>query len=284
MKKKVTIAALVAAATMLTAAPLTGAVPGSVTTVPVQASIRYNDSEYALMAFLALDDSMTAQQLAKNKPPKDGMGMTLTQKGNHYTIGFGAHDSTMIVNSNDVTVLYDAPKSDGSGMGDKNAAKTYSKASLARRYGHDKSYFDTVIANYHLSMGTGQNVPAAKVSKTAQLGYETITPMETAAAITYYRQPRMFNDALKAGGMNLTQGDSSDVDEPGNGIMFSLIPKKAQQGDFSYTVDRDGQVYFYGAGDTHHGSVNLRKVIRTVNADGAVAKVRQLANEIDFQH
>lgn len=283
MKRRNTVLALVAATTLMAVAPVANLVPAGNLVMTAQASASYNDSEYALMGYLALDDSMTAKKLAKIRSSKDSVGILLHQRGNHYNIGFGVHDTTMIVNANDVTVLYDAPKSDGSGMGEKNASKTYSKADLANRFGSDKAYLDQVITRYHLSTSSNQAAPTAKVSNTSELGYETITPMETAAAITYYRQPRMFKDALKLGGMNLTQSDSSSVDEPGNGIMFSLLPKNAQQGDFSYTVDHDGQIYFYGAGDTHHGSVNLRKVIQTVNDDGAVKQVRKLASETDLQ-
>lgn len=124
----------------------------------------------------------------------------------------------------------------------------------------------------------------SKVSDTDQLEYGSITPMETAAAIVYYRQPRMFKESLKMGGMDLHQYNSSHADEPGNGIMFDLVTKNAQEGSFDYTVDHDGEIYFYGAGDQHYGSVNLRKVINKVNNEGAVSKVRALASETDFIH
>lgn len=86
------------------------------------------------------------------------------------------------------------------------------------------------------------------------------------------------------GGMELRQRDSNsmDLDEPGNGILFELITKNAQEGSFDYTVDHDGEVYFYGAGDDYFGKVNLRKVINTVNDDGAVSKVWTLTAETDF--
>lgn len=286
MNKKVMMAgAMLAATTLMTVTPLTDAPVANRLISSAMASAKYNDSEYALMGYLMLDKDAKIAEIAKEKPAKDGIGMTLTQKGNTYTIGFGGHTTDMIVNADSVTVSYDDFKSDGTGMGDKNASKTYSKSALAAKYGDDKPYFDRIIKNFNLSTGTGQaSQQPAKNSTGSKLEYNSITPMETAAAIVYYQQPRMFKDSVKNGGMELRQRDSSDVDEPGNGIMFELVTKNAQEGSFDYTVDHDGEIYFYGAGDHHHGSVNLHKVINKVNNDGAVAKVRALATEIDFVH
>lgn len=134
------------------------------------------------------------------------------------------------------------------------------------------------------AVGTTVQASESKVSATDQLEYDSITPMETAAAIVYYQQPQMFKDSLKMGGMELRQSDANSIglDEPGNGILFGLITKNAQEGSFDYTVDHDGEIYFYGAGDDYFGKVNLHKVINTVNDDGAVSKVRTLAAETDF--
>lgn len=288
MNKKVMMAGAMLVATMLmTVVPLTDAPAANHFISSAVASAKYNDSEYALMGYLKLADA-SAAELSKNKPAKEGVGLTLKQRGNMYIINCGGHSTDMIVNADTVTVKYDDFKSDGTGMGDKNASKTYSKAKLAAEYGKDKPYLDKLIKTFNLTDGSGSStytvdgVEHAKLSKTTVLDYNSITPMETAAAITYYRQPRMFQDATKQGGMELRQRPAGDVDHPGNGLMFSLIPKNAQSGDFSYTVDHNGQVYFYGAGDHHWGSANLHKIINKINNEGAVNKVRALATKTDL--
>lgn len=282
MKKQVIILGL---ASCMLAFPLTtmGIGKSGMSCFPtVKAASNYSQSEYALMAYLKLT-GVSSKTIAHAKHLTADGGMELTQKGNTYTIGFGAHSTDMIVDADTVTVVYDAPTSEG--MGNRNASKTYSKSMLANKYGKDKGNLDLAIKHFNLTDDHG--------SASEKLDYQTITPMQTAAAIAYYGQSKIGKGAWRGlnnfGSLGLTQLDNADhLAVKGRGNSWYLSPKNMNGGtSAAYTVGADGTVAFYTVKtvdkDEEHepqATVNLHSIIQYVNQQHAVEQVKGIARQI----
>lgn len=103
-----------------------------------QASTKYTDQEYALAAYLKLQDQ------SANDLQKDVSNMHWKQEGNRYIIDFGAHSTSMTVNSNSVDVIYDDVEGDHMGSG--NGHKTYSKDDLAKLIKDQRQTIDDVLS------------------------------------------------------------------------------------------------------------------------------------------
>lgn len=124
-----------------------------------QASTKYTDQEYALAAYLKLQD-----QLADDLQ-KDVSNMHWKQEGNHYIIDFGAHSTSMTVNSNSVDVIYDDVEGDHMGSG--NGHKTYSKDDLAKLIKDQRQTIDDVLS-FHQGSQTGSEKHSTKPGLTEE--------------------------------------------------------------------------------------------------------------------
>lgn len=98
-----------------------------------------SDAEYAMMGFLKLqsEDSSPAELVQNLRD--DHSNMSWRTNGNKFFINFGAHTTTMTVNSDSVEVTYD--DIEGDHMGNQNGHRLYSKAVLKNEFG---SYQNTI--------------------------------------------------------------------------------------------------------------------------------------------
>lgn len=108
---------------------------------------KYNDAEYAMAAYLKLQNT-DASSLANTE------NMTWQKQGNRYIIGFGGHTTSMAVNRSNVEVTYDDVE-DGH-MGSGNGHKTYSKTELAKFISSQKEDIDNLLNNSPTSFATDQ--------------------------------------------------------------------------------------------------------------------------------
>lgn len=139
---------------------------------------------------------------------------------------------------------------------------------------------------------------ASSSSKSEEkLDYETITPMQTAAAIAYYGQHKVGKTIWKdifdgADDLDIYQNDNADgLNVKGRGNSWMLHP--SQEGGShmaTYTVGADGEVAFYDISAVNkdddkdpYATVNLRDIINYVNDQGAVDQIKDKAQHIHLQ-
>ncbi|MCC4455968.1 hypothetical protein LMB73_05735 [Limosilactobacillus reuteri] len=119
---------------------------------------KFNNNEYGVMGYLMLSETNASKLASTEKSTGDSDGMKISKNGNTYTFEVFpmGHSTNVIVNNNNVTVKYDE-NTDGSGMGDKNGSKTYSKQELASKYANQKDKIDKVIKKYNLDSNADTN-------------------------------------------------------------------------------------------------------------------------------
>lgn len=129
------------------------------------------------------------------------------------------------------------------------------------------------------------------------LHYQTITPMQTAAAIAYYGQHQVHKQLWKDlfdGTEDLDlyqQNDAPHLNVKGRGNSWMLHPSDEGGGHMAtYTVGADGTVAFYDVSSTNknedkdpYTTINLRDIIQYVNSQGAAGQVRSKAQHIHLQ-
>lgn len=126
---------------------------------------------------------------------------------------------------------------------------------------------------------------------------QTITPMQTAAAIAYYGQHQVHKQLWKelfdgTEDLDLYQhNDAPHLNVKGRGNSWMLHPSNEGGGHMAtYTVGSDGTVAFYDVSSTNknqdkdpYTTVNLRDIIQYVNSQGAAGQVRAKAQHIHLQ-
>lgn len=100
---------------------------------------KFNNNEYGVMGYLIQSQTSASKLANTTRSTGDNEGMRITKNGNTYTFEVFpmGHSTNVIVNNDNVTVKYDE-NTDGSGMGDKNGSKTYSKDELANKFANQK--------------------------------------------------------------------------------------------------------------------------------------------------
>lgn len=106
---------------------------------------RYSDEDYAMMAFLKLETDDETPDEAVNNLKTSHDNMHWYPHGNRYSVDFGAHTTTMVVNDQDVQVIYDTTEGDHKGQA--NGHKTYSKQELSQEFGKYKDTIDQILHN-----------------------------------------------------------------------------------------------------------------------------------------
>ena len=119
---------------------------------------KFNNNEYGVMGYLMLSQTDASKLANAEKSTGDSDGMKISKNANTYTFEVFpmGHSTDIIVNNDNVTVKYDE-NTDGSGMGDKNGSKTYSKQELASKYANQKDEIDKVIKKYNLDSNADTN-------------------------------------------------------------------------------------------------------------------------------
>lgn len=130
-----------------------------------------------------------------------------------------------------------------------------------------------------------------------QLNYESITPMQTAAAIAYYGQYKVDKGIWKkiftgTSDLDIYQKDNADgLNVKGRGNSWMLHPSQEGGGHMAtYTVGADGEVAFYDVSAVNededkdpYTTVNLHEIINYVNSQGAVGQIKDKAQHIHLQ-
>lgn len=130
-----------------------------------------------------------------------------------------------------------------------------------------------------------------------KLDYESITPMQTAAAIAYYGQHKVKKTIWKeifdgSDDLDIYQNDNADgLNVKGRGNSWMLHPSQEGGGHMAtYTVGANGEVAFYDVSTVNqdenkdpYTTVNLRDIINYVNNQGAVDQIKDKAQHIHLQ-
>ena len=180
---------------------------------------KYNDAEYALAAYLKLQN----QNASDIQDDRDNM--TWQQQGNRYTIGFGVHTTSMIVNKNNVEVTYD--DTEGDHMGSGNGHKTYSRAVLAKTIKGQKSDIDDLLSDKSNddsaasgeSKGSNEGSSNASQNQTGTSNGKNVNSAQDAEALVehgMHTEPGTFH-ATPAGDGYLVQGSGGSAYVHGDG-------------------------------------------------------------------
>lgn len=156
--------------------------------------------------------------------------MRITKNGNTYTFGVFpmGHSTNVIVNNDNVTVKYDE-NTDGSGMGDKNGSKTYSKDELANKYANQKDEIDKVITKFNLNKDTD-------TTNSSQQAAPTDLDEKTEAVLIYAKANGF--DTLDVSDDNT---DSMELSTAGNG---RKTVGYGSDGDVQYQIDGNNVTYW----------------------------------------
>ena len=119
---------------------------------------KFNNNEYGVMGYLMLSQTDASKLVNAEKSIGDSNGMKISKNANTYTFEVFpmGHSTDVIVNNDNVTVKYDE-NTDGSGMGNKNGSKTYSKQELAKKYANQKDTIDEIVTKYDLNKNIDSN-------------------------------------------------------------------------------------------------------------------------------
>ncbi|MBM6955249.1 hypothetical protein [Limosilactobacillus coleohominis] len=129
------------------------------------------------------------------------------------------------------------------------------------------------------------------------LDYNTITPMQTAAAIAYYGDHDVHKGVWKGlfssySDLEIYQEDNADhLKVKGRGNSWILRPSNMNGGAMAiYTVGSDGEVAFYNANTRNEdkdkdpvATANLRDIIADINNKGAAGQIKDKAQHIHLQ-
>lgn len=160
-----------------------------------------------------------------------------------------------------------------------------------------------VQTNQSINNSTGQtssqnNSTDNSSNSSDSLNYNSITPMQTAAAIAYYGDHHISKGCWKGlfssygNDLDLYQNDNADhLNVKGRGNSWILRPSNMNGGSMAtYTVNADGEVAFYDVNTNNQNkdkdpveTANLRDIINYVNSKGLVTKIKDKAQHIHLQ-
>ncbi|GGI62675.1 Lreu_0056 family protein [Limosilactobacillus caviae] len=204
-------------------------VSSSSSTSATKQTDKFNNNEYGVMGYLMLSQTSASKLANTTRSTGDNEGMKITKNGNTYTFGVFpmGHSANVIVNNDNVTVRYDE-NADGTGMGDKNGSKTYSKDELANKYASQKDDIDKVIAKFDLNKDTNttnnqQPVPTDLDEKTE--------------AVLIYAKANGF-DTLDVSDDNKAKMELSTADNDRKTVGYG------SDGDVQYQIDGNNVTYW----------------------------------------
>lgn len=191
---------------------------------------RFNNNEYGIMGYLMLVQRSATELTNAPKNSNAESGMEIKKKGNVYTLGMLpiGHSVNVIVNNDNVTVKYDE-NTDGSGMGDKNASKTYSKQELASKYADQKDEIDKVIKKYNLDSNADTN-------NSNQQAAPTDLDKKTEAVLIYAKANGF--DTLDVSDNNTASMELSTTDNGRKTVGYG------SDGDVQYQIDGNNVTYW----------------------------------------
>ncbi|MGI1803194.1 Lreu_0056 family protein [Limosilactobacillus reuteri] len=191
---------------------------------------RFNNNEYGIMGYLMLVQRSATELANAPKNSNAESGMEIKKNGNVYTLGMLpiGHSVNVIVNNDNVTVKYDE-NTDGSGMGDKNGSKTYSKQELTSKYASQKDEIDKVIKKYNLDSNSGTNNSNQQAAPT-DLDEKT-------EAVLIYAKANGF-DTLDVSDNNTASMELSTTDNGRKTIGYG------SDGDVQYQIDGNNVTYW----------------------------------------
>lgn len=191
---------------------------------------RFNNNEYGIMGYLMLVQRSATELTNAPKNSNAESGMEIKKKGNVYTLGMLpiGHSVNVIVNNDNVTVKYDE-NTDGSGMGDKNASKTYSKQELASKYADQKDEIDKVIKKYNLDSNADTN-------NSNQQAAPTDLDKKTEAVLIYAKANGF--DTLDVSDNNTASMELSTTDNGRKTVGYG------SDGDVQYQIDGNNVIYW----------------------------------------
>lgn len=191
---------------------------------------RFNNNEYGIMGYLMLVQRSATELTNAPKNSNAESGMEIKKKGNVYTLGMLpiGHSVNVIVNNDNVTVKYDE-NTDGSGMGDKNASKIYSKQELASKYADQKDEIDKVIKKYNLDSNADTN-------NSNQQAAPTDLDKKTEAVLIYAKANGF--DTLDVSDNNTASMELSTTDNGRKTVGYG------SDGDVQYQIDGNNVTYW----------------------------------------
>lgn len=191
---------------------------------------RFNNNEYGIMGYLELVQRSATELANAPKNSNTESGMEIKKNGNVYTLGMLpiGHSVNVIVNNDNVTVRYDE-NTDGSGMGNKNASKTYSKQELASKYADQKDEIDKVIKKYNLDSNSDTNNSNQQAAPT-DLDEKT-------EAVLIYAKANGF-DTLDVSDNNTASMELSTTDNGKKTVGYG------SDGDVQYQIDGNNVTYW----------------------------------------
>lgn len=191
---------------------------------------RFNNNEYGIMGYLELVQRSATELANAPKNSDTESGMEIKKNGNVYTLGMLpiGHSVNVIVNNDNVTVKYDE-NTDGSGMGDKNGSKTYSKQELASKYASQKDEIDKVIKKYNLDSNSDTNNSNQQAAPT-DLDEKT-------EAVLIYAKANGF-DTLDVSDNNTASMELSTTDNGRKTVGYG------SDGDVQYQIDGNNVTYW----------------------------------------
>lgn len=191
---------------------------------------RFNNNEYGIMGYLMLVQRSATELANAPKNSNAESGMEIKKNGNVYTLGMLpiGHSVNVIVNNDNVTVKYDE-NTDGSGMGDKNGSKTYSKQELTSKYASQKDEIDKVIKKYNLDSNSGTNNSNQQAAPT-DLDEKT-------EAVLIYAKANGF-DTLDVSDNNTASMELSTTDNGRKTVGYG------SDGDVQYQIDGNNVTYW----------------------------------------
>ena len=172
------------------------------------------------------------------------------------------------------------------------AGRTFSKPSVDSRQG--TSTKAPVRQSSSSSASATSTSSSSTSTDTDRLDYNTITPMQTAAAIMYYAKDKLsdqgdWHNIYNANGIDLFQSNNTEhLSDPGRGVCWSLHPSDMAGGDTpTYTVGADGTVSYYHVTTVNQNkdkdpllTVKLHDIINYVNSHHAVSEIKAKAQDI----
>lgn len=135
---------------------------------------------------------------------------------------------------------------------------------------------------------------ASSSANDERLAYDSITPLQTAAAIMYYAKDKLggqkdWQSIYDTNSIDLYQTDQTDhLSNPGRGVCWMLHPANMAGGDTpTYTVGADGTVSYYHVTTVNQNkdkdpllTVNLHDIISYVNNHHAMGEIKAKAQSI----
>lgn len=191
---------------------------------------RFNNNEYGIMGYLELVQRSATELANAPKNSDTESGMEIKKNGNVYTLGMLpiGHSVNVIVNNDNVTVKYDE-NTDGSGMGNKNGSKTYSKQELASKFANQKDEIDKVIKKYNLNSNADTNNSNQQAAPT-DLDEKT-------EAVLIYAKANGF-DTLDVSDNNTASMELSTTDNGRKTVGYG------SDGDVQYQIDGNNVTYW----------------------------------------